>query len=123
MALSGRKRSVCGAGLVDLGFQRFVAIGDVVELLVAVLDATEDLDRLLLRRARHLDRLEAPLQRAVLLDVLAVLGGSGRPDALDLTARERRLQDVGRVKRAFGRARADQGVELVDARIIMLWPP
>ena len=37
-----------------------------------------------------------------------------RADALHLAARQQGLQDVGRVDRAFGRARADDGVELVD---------
>ncbi len=44
----------------------------------------------------------------------AVLGGRGRPDAADLAAAERRLEDVGRVERAFGRPRAHQRVQLVD---------
>ena len=63
---------------------------------------------------RHLDRLEAALERAVLLDGLAVFGRRGRADALNLAARERRLQNVGRVERALGRAGAHQRVQLVD---------
>ena len=63
---------------------------------------------------RNLDGLEAALERAVLLDRLAELGGRGGADALDFAARERRLQDVGGVERAFGRAGAHQGVQLVD---------
>ncbi len=86
------------ARLVDRGLQGLVAVGHVVELLVPVLDAAQDLDRLLLGGRRHLHRLEAPLQRAVLLDVLAVFGGGGGADALDLAAREGRLQDVGGVQ-------------------------
>jgi len=85
-----------------------------MELLVAVLDPAQDLDRLLFRGRGDLHGLEAPLQRAVLLDVLAVLRGGGGPDALDLAAGERGLEDVGRVERALGRARAHQGVQLVD---------
>src|SRR5262249_50712543 len=88
--------------------------GHAVELLVAVLDAPEDLDRLLFGRGRDLHGLEAALERAVLLDVLAVLRGGRGPDALDLAPRERGLQDVRGVEAALGRARADQGVELVD---------
>ena len=85
-----------------------------MELLVAILHAHQDLDRLLLGGRIDLDRLEAALERAVLLDVLAVLGRRRRADAADLAARERRLQDVGGVERPFGRTRADQRVELVD---------
>ena len=65
-------------------------------------------------RRRHLDGLEAALERPVLLDRLAELGRRGGADALDLAARERRLQDVGGVQRTFGRARAHQRVQLVD---------
>ena len=85
-----------------------------MELLVAILHAAQDLDRLALGRRIDLDRLEAALERAVLLDVLPVLGRRGRADAADLAARERRLEDVGGVERAFGRPRADQRVQLVD---------
>ena len=100
--------------LVDRGFDRLARVLDVMEVLVAVLDAEQDLDRLALARRVDLDRLEAALERAVLLDVLAVLGGRRRADAADLAARQRRLQDVRRVERAFGRAGADQRVQLVD---------
>ncbi len=85
-----------------------------MELLVAILHAHQDADRLGLARRVDLDRLEAPLERAVLLDVLAVLGRRGRADAADLAATERRLQDVGGVERPFGRAGPDQRVQLVD---------
>ena len=59
-------------------------------------------------------RLEAPLERGVLLDVLAVLVERRRADAAQLAARERRLQHVGGVGGAFGGAGADDRVQLVD---------
>ena len=59
-------------------------------------------------------RLEAPRQRRVLLDVLAVFVERGRADAMQLAARQRRLQQVGGVHRAVGLAGADQRVHLVD---------
>ena len=71
-------------------------------LLVALADAHEDLDRLLERRLLDHDRLEAPLERSVALDVLAVLVERRRADALELAARQRRLEDVGGVDRALG---------------------
>src|SRR5438105_4546598 len=83
---------------------------DVMELLVAVLHAHQHFDRFALRRRIDLDRLEATLERAILLDVLAVLGRGRRADAADLAARERRLQDVRGVEGAFSRARADERV-------------
>src|SRR5207244_9650835 len=58
--------------------------------------------------------LEAALERGVALDVLAELVERRRPDALQLPARERRLEDVGRVDRALGGTRADERVQLVD---------
>ena len=69
---------------------------------------------LLERRLLDHHRLEAALEGGVALDVLAVLVERGRADALQLAARQRRLEDVGRVDRAFGRAGADERVQLVD---------
>ena len=83
-------------------------------LLVALPDAVQDLDRLLDGRLVDQDRLEAALQGGVLLDVLAVLVQGGGADGLQLAARQRRLQDVGRVDGALGRAGAHQRVQLVD---------
>src|SRR3954471_18960439 len=100
--------------LVDRRLDRLARVLDVLERLVAILDADQDVDRLALARRVDLDRLEAPLERTVLLDVFAVLGRGRRADATDLAATERRLQDVRRVERALGRSRADQGVQLVD---------
>ena len=49
--------------------------------LVALAQAAQDADRVLDRRLADHDRLEAPLERRVLLDVLAVLVERGRADA------------------------------------------
>ena len=93
-----------------------------MERLVPLLDAPEDLDGLELRRTRYLDSLESPLEAPVALDVLAVLGGGGGADALDLPPGERRLQDIGGVERPLGGARPHQRVELVykddDVRVL-----
>ena len=66
------------------------------------------------RSARRPDRLEAALERGVLLDVLAVLVEGGRADAVELAAGEHGLEQVAGVHRALGLARADHGVQLVD---------
>ena len=66
------------------------------------------------RRLVHQDRLEAPLQGGVLLDVLAVLVQRGGADAVQLAAGQHRLEQVAGVHRALGLARADHGVQLVD---------
>ncbi len=99
---------------VDGGLHRFVGDDHLVVLLVALADAEQDVDRLLERRLLDHDRLEAALEGGVALDVLAVLVERRGADALELTAGERRLQDVRRVDRALGRSRADQRVQLVD---------
>ena len=59
-------------------------------------------------------RLEAALERRVLLDVLAILVERRRADAAQLAAGQRRLEQVGGVDRALGGAGADQRVQLVD---------
>ena len=99
---------------VDGGMDRLVADLDVVVVLVARADPEEDRDRLVDGRLLDHHRLEAALEGGVLLDVLAVLVERGGADALQLAAGERRLEDVGGVDRALGRAGADQRVQLVD---------
>ena len=86
----------------------------MVVLLVAVAEALENLDRLRLRRGLDHDQLEAAVQGAVLLDVLAVLVQRGGADALDFAAGEGGLQHVRGVDGAFRPARAHQRVQLVD---------
>jgi hypothetical protein len=82
--------------------------------LVAVTQAAQDLNRVVDRRLLHAHLLEAPLQRCVALEVLAVLVERRRADRLKLAARKRRLQDRRRVDRAFGGTGTDKIVELVD---------
>ena len=60
------------------------------------------------------DRLEAPRQRGVLLEILPIFGPGRRRDGAQRAARERRLEQVGRVARARRAARADQRVGFVD---------
>ena len=82
--------------------------------LVLLLEAAQDRDGVLDGGLADEHRLEAPRERRVLLDVLAVLVERGGADAVQLAARERGLQHVGGVHRALGLAGADQGVQLVD---------
>src|SRR5262249_10622673 len=100
--------------VIDGVLDGLVHVASGWELLIALLDAVNDLDRLLFARRRNLHGLEAPLQRAVLLDRLAIFARRGCADALDLSARKRGLQDVGGVERALGRAGAHQRVQLID---------
>src|SRR5262245_6300338 len=91
-------------------------VGDLAAVvrLVAVAQPAQDLDRVVHGRLVDADLLEAPLERRVALEVLAVLVERRRADRLHLAAGERRLQDRGRVDRALGRAGSDEVMELVD---------
>ena len=94
--------------------QRGVRDAHLVVLLVLLLDAAQDRDRVLDRGLADEHRLEAPRKCGVLLYMLAVFVERGRADAMQLAARQRRLQEVRRVHRAVRLAGADQRVHLVD---------
>ena len=96
------------------GDDRRVGDAHAVMLFVFVLEAAQDRDRILDRRLRHEDRLEAPRQRRVLLDVLLVFVERGGADAMQFAARQRGLEQIGSVHGAVGLAGADQRVHLVD---------
>jgi len=87
---------------------------DAVVQFIAFLQAAQDRDGRFDRRLVDEHFLEAALQRGILFDVLAVFVKRGRADAMQFAARQRRLQHVARVHRAFGLARADHRVNLVD---------
>ena len=116
IALSGRWRSLMKRAASSAALrQRRRRVLDAVVLLEARLQALQDLDRLGDRRLRHVDLLEAPRQRVVLLEDLPVLAVRRRADALQRAGRQRRLQQVRRVERPARRgAGADDRVDLVD---------
>ena len=95
------------------GDQRGVGDADAVVRLVALLEPAQDRDRVLDGRLADVDRLEAALERGVLLDVLLVLVERGGADRAQLAAGEHRLQQVGGVDGALGGAGADDRVQLV----------
>ncbi len=96
------------------GDDRRVGDVDTVMDLVALLQPAQDRDGVFDRGLIDQHLLEAPLQRGVLLDVLAILIERRRAYAMQLAARQRRLQHVAGVHGAFGLAGADHGVQLVD---------
>ena len=97
--------------------QRGVGDAHAVVHLVAVLEAAQDADGVLDGRFAHQHLLETTFQRRVLLDVLAVLVERGGADQPQLATGQHRLDHVARVhRRLAGRARADDGVQLVDER-------
>ncbi len=97
------------------GDQRLVGVADLVVGLVPVPQPAQDLDRVLGRRLRHQDRLEAAGQRRVLLDPAELLQ-RGRAHDVQLAPGQRGLEDVPGVQRAAlaAGARAHDGVQLVD---------
>src|SRR5215469_3103177 len=99
---------------VDRVAKRFFRVADGVELLVAFANALNDLNGLFLAWGGNLDGLEAALERAILFHGLAVFAGRRGPDALNFAAGKGRLQNIGRVKRAFRRTRAHQRVQLIN---------
>ena len=102
------------AGLVDGGLDGLPGVLDVMERLVPILDAHQDLNRLEFTRGLHLHGLEAPFERTILFDIPTILGRRRRPNTSNFAARERRLENVGGIERPLGRSRAHQRVQLVD---------
>ena len=94
--------------------ERVVGNLAAVMRLVAVAQPAQDLNRVVDRRLLDPDLLEAPLERCVTLEVLAVLVERRRADGLQLTACERWLEDRRGVDRALRGSRTDEIVQLVD---------
>jgi len=84
--------------------------------LEGVAQAAQDHHGLRHGRLGHHHRLEATLQRGVLLDVLLILVERGSADQVQFAARHHRLEHVGHVQPAFAATLActDDGVHLVD---------
>ena len=98
------------------GDERRVLDAHAVVHLVALLQAAQDADGVLDGGLGDVHLLEAPLQRRVLLDALAVLVERGRADHAQLAAGQHRLDHVAGVHRSLGGAGADDRVQLVDER-------
>ena len=94
--------------------ERRVLDAHAVVDLVALLQPAQDRDRVRDRGLLDHDRLEAPLEGGVLLDVLAVLVERRGTDHAQLAPGQHRLDHVAGVHGAFGRTGTDDGVQLVD---------
>ncbi len=93
---------------------RLVEDADLVVLLQRGDQTAYHGDRHRLRWFVHLHHLEPPGQRGILFEVLLVFGPGGGGDCAQLTARQRRLQQVGGVALPGRTTGADQLVRLVD---------
>src|SRR5205085_2676679 len=91
-------------------------VGDLHAVMhfVALFQSAQDADRVFHRRFADVNGLEAALKRGIFFDVLLIFVERRRADGAQLAARERRLEHVRRVHRSFGRAGADERVQLVD---------
>ena len=81
---------------------------------IFLLQAAQDGDRVFHRRFANKDGLEAAFQRGVLLHMLAIFFQRGRADAVQLTAGQRGLEQVGGVHGAFRLAGAHKRVHFID---------
>ena len=113
-ALSGSCRPGCSGATAAPPRRSPRRAAHAVVLLQDAGDAAQHQHRLLLAGLVDLHHLEAAGERRVLLDVLLVFGPGGGGDGAQLAARQRRLEQVGRVAGAGGAAGADQRVRLVD---------
>ncbi|MNF70775.1 hypothetical protein D3C84_526990 [compost metagenome] len=111
-----RQLPVGDVAVRQLGRRDDGAVGDgyPVVHLIALLQAAQDGDGVLLARLVHQHLLEAALEGGVLFDVLAILIQGGGTDAVQLTPGQGRLEHVAGVHRTLGLAGADHGVQFVD---------
>ena len=85
-----------------------------MEHLIPLLQPPEDGDGILHCGLVHHDRLEAPLQRGILLDILPVLVQGGGPDAVQFAPGQHGLEQIARVHGALRLARPNDGVQLIN---------
>src|SRR5688572_8691205 len=90
--------------------------------LVALLQSAENRDCTLDARLPDIDRLKPPLERGILLDVLAIFVERRRANDVKLAAGEHRLEHVAGIHRSFSLPGADEVVELVDEHHELLLP-
>ena len=86
----------------------------------------ENLECFLLGRLEHVDLLKAPGQGAIAIERLLHVVERGRADTPELSAGERRLQQVPGIHGAAGRrTRAHERVDLIDEedRVVFLREP
>ena len=81
---------------------------------VLFLEAAQDSDGVVKARLTDVNWLKAPLQRCVLLDILAVLGQRGGTNHMEFAARQGRFEHIAGVHTAFAFASADHGVNFID---------
>ena len=76
----------------------------------------QNLQRFRLSGFLHLHRLESSLERSVFFNIFSVLVDRGRSDHLYLASGQRRLQNIGSVKRSLSTSRSDHSVKFIDEK-------
>jgi len=111
-----RQLAIGDIAVAELGRGDDGAIGDGHAMVhfVALLEATKNGDGVFLAWFVDQHLLEATLQGGILLDVLAVFIESSGTYAVQLAARQGRLEHVAGIHGAFRLARADHRMQLVD---------
>jgi|GEM_PF-3570848 len=99
---------------VGCGDDGLVGDRDPVVCFVLLAHALQDLDRHGECGLFDAHRLEAPLERCVLFEMLAIFVEGRCADGLQLAASKHWLEDRGRVDCTLGRTGTDKGVDLVD---------
>ena len=123
-----------GTGLIDQvdGLVRQETVGDIpvgkgsggdnggvcdlhaVEVLIALLQATENGDGVLHRGLIDHDGLETALQSGIFFNILPVFVQGRCADAVQLAPGQHRLQEVAGIHAALGLAGTHNGVQLID---------
>ena len=78
------------------------------------LDPAQNGNRFFNRRFGYEHRLKTPCQRRVFFHVLFIFGKCGRPQTMQLSAGQRRLQQIGSIHRPFRRTGADDRMHFIN---------
>ena len=101
-------------GKVHAGIDGIRSVGDMVMVLVAVLDVLEDGDGVFGTRRLKCDALETTVKGSVLFNGLSELVDGGGSNALYLAACQGRFEDVCSVERTRSPSGTDDGMDFVD---------
>ena len=101
-------------GQLSSGDQRIVANDDIVHFFVLLAQPAHDQDSRCHVRLIKLNELKTTRQRGVLFEILLVLGPGRRRDGAQFATRQRRLEQIGRVRPAGGTPCTDHRMRLVD---------
>ena len=104
------------AGQLGGSHDGIVAHDNVVDVLVFFFQSAQDQDSRREVRLVQLDQLKAPGERSVFFKVFFVFSPGGGGNGPQLTARQRRLEQIGRVRTAGLSASAYQRVRFVNEK-------